>query len=143
MNLNPSIWVPHLKFILQTVAITYPNRPNETSKKKYYDFIHNLPLFFPLNPIGKEFMKLLDDYPLSPYLSSRTSFMKWVHFIFNKINISINKPTTTFYESLEAYYDEYKPKELLKKETIRKRKRYFQIGLFITIVACIYYFNSN
>ena len=27
---------------------------NDVSKKKYYDFIQNLPLFIPMKPIGKK-----------------------------------------------------------------------------------------
>ena len=55
MGLNYNVWLPHLKFTLQTIAITYPARPNEVSRKKYYDFIQNLPVFFPLEPFGKNF----------------------------------------------------------------------------------------
>ena len=83
MGLNPNIWLPNLKFILQTIAITYPSHPNDVSKRKYYDLIQNLPVFFPFNPMGKNFLDLLDKYPVTPYLSSRMSFMKWIHFIFS------------------------------------------------------------
>ena len=34
MGLNPNIWLPHLKFTLQTIAITYPAHPNDVSKRK-------------------------------------------------------------------------------------------------------------
>ena len=85
MGLNPNIWLPHLKFTLQTIAITYPSHPNDVSKRKYYDLVQNLPVFFPFSPIGKNFLDLLDKYPVTPYLSSRMSFMKWVHYIECKI----------------------------------------------------------
>ena len=35
MKLNPNVWMPHLKFTLQTMAITYPSNPNDVAKKKY------------------------------------------------------------------------------------------------------------
>ena len=60
MGLNYNIWLPHLKFTLQTIAITYPAKPNDVSKRKYYDLIQNLPVLFPLEPIGNNFLKLLD-----------------------------------------------------------------------------------
>ena len=60
MGLNPNVWLPHLKFVLQTIAITYPRNPNDVSKKKYYEFIQNLPVFIPLSPIGKNFKTLLN-----------------------------------------------------------------------------------
>tara|TARA_B100000902_G_scaffold195535_1_gene186810 strand:- start:593 stop:1024 length:432 start_codon:yes stop_codon:yes gene_type:complete len=140
MGLNYNVWLPHLKFTLQTIAITYPARPNEVSRKKYYDFIQNLPVFFPLEPFGKNFLELLDKYPVTPYLSSRMSFMKWVHFIFNKINEQLEKPVEDFYDSLEKYYDEYKPKEIRNREIIKTKKRYIQFASALLITLGIVYF---
>jgi hypothetical protein len=139
MGLNHNVWLPHLKFTLQTMAITYPAHPNDVSKKKYYDFIQNLPVFFPLEPIGKNFLKLLDKYPVTPYLSSRMSFMKWIHFILNKIHEQLEQPVDEFYDSLEKYYDEYKPKEIRNKELIKTRQRYIQFGIALLIIGGIFY----
>ncbi len=33
MKLNPNVWLPHVKFTLQTIAITYPSNPNDVAKK--------------------------------------------------------------------------------------------------------------
>jgi len=140
MGLNSNVWMPHFKFVLQTIAITYPRNPNDVSKKKYYEFIQNLPIFLPLNPIGKNFSKLLLKYPVTPYLSSRMSFMKWVHFIFNKINKQENKKTIEFYESLEKYYDEYKPKEMKNKQLIETKKKYIQVASILILAGAIAYF---
>ena len=139
MGLNHNVWLPHLKFTLQTIAITYPSHPNDVSKKKYYDFIQNLPVFFPLEPFGKNFLKLLDKYPVTPYLSSRMSFMKWVHFILNKIHEQLEQPVDDFYDSLEKYYDEYKPKEIRNKELIKTRQRYIQFAVALLIIGGIFY----
>ena len=92
MVLNPKVWGPHYWFVLHTIANTYPLAPNDVTKKKYYDFIQNLPLLLPIEEIGNSFAKYLDKYPVTPYLDSRPSFMKWMHFIHNKINVSIGEP---------------------------------------------------
>ena len=139
MGLNSNVWLPHLKFTLQTIAITYPARPNDVSKRKYYDLVQNLPVLFPLNPTGKNFLRLLDKYPVTPYLSSRMSFMKWIHFIFNKIHEQLDQPVDEFYDSLEKYYDEYKPKEIRNKEIIKTRKKYIQFGTALLIIFGIIY----
>ena len=140
MGLNHNVWLPHLKFTLQTMAITYPKHPNEVSIKKYYDFIQNLPVFIPMDPIGNNFLELLDKYPVTPYLSSRMSFMKWIHFIFNKINKKLKKKEIGFYEDLENYYEEYKPKEMKNKELVKTRKKYIEGGIFILLILTIIYF---
>jgi len=140
MGLNYNVWLPHLKFTLQTMAITYPKHPNDVSIKKYYDFIQNLPIFIPMEPIGNHFLELLDKYPVTPYLSSRMSFMKWIHFIFNKINKKIKKPQTEFYEDLEKYYEEYKPKDMKNKEIAKTRKKYIELGIVGLLFLTIFYF---
>ena len=66
-------------------------------KKKYYDLIQNLPTFIPNKRMGKQFEKKLNEFPVTPYLSSRDSFMKWVHFMHNKINKKLGKPQVNFY----------------------------------------------
>lgn len=139
MPLDPEVWFPHLEFTLQTMSILYPQYPNDVTKKKYYDTIQNLPVFLPEYPMGKQFIKMLDKYPVTPYLSSRESFMKWVHFIMNKIKIKMEWEQDDFFDSLEKYYDKYKPKELINKEIYKKRKQYIMIGTtFFLIITIIY-----
>ena len=40
MGLNHNVWMPYFKFTMQTIAITYPARPNDVTKRKYYDLFH-------------------------------------------------------------------------------------------------------
>ena len=140
MPLDPEVWFPHLEFTLQTMSILYPQYPNDVTKKKYYDTIQNLPVFLPEYPMGKEFIKMLDKYPVTPYLSSRESFMKWVHFIMNKIKIKMEWEQNDFFDSLEKYYDKYKPKELINKQIYKKRKQYIMIGTTFFLIFTIMYF---
>ena len=137
MGLDPKVWLPHFQFVMQTMAISYPANPNDVSKKKYYDFIQNLPVFLPDKPMGTYFIKLLDDFPVTPYLSSRMSFMKWVHFISNKIREQQKKPLIDFYDYLDVYYETYKPDDMKannQKETMRK---YIQFALFVAMTGLI------
>ncbi len=139
MPLSPDIWLPHLQFSLQTISVLYPQHPNDVTKKKYYETIHNLPLFFPQKPIGSEFTKLLDKYPVTPYLSSRESFMRWIHFIINKINAKMEWEQYDFYDSLEKYYKFYKPEELVKREKFKRQKQYVLIGVVAFLILTILY----
>ena len=47
-------------------------------------------MFIPDLTISDNFSKILDRYPMTPYLDSRESF-KWMHFIHNKINHFLEK----------------------------------------------------
>lgn len=134
MALEPSVWGPYYWFVLHTIALTYPHNPNETIKKKYYDFIHNLPLFLPVSTIGNQFSELLDKYPVAPYLDSQKSFSKWMHFIHNKVNVSMGKEEITMEEAMVQYYEHYKPKQVKYKEERRRREKYVFLGIVILIV---------
>jgi len=139
MALEPKVWGPFYWFVLHTIALTYPINPNETTKKKYYDFIQNLPLFLPIPEIGNNFSKLLDDYPVTPYLDSRPSFIKWMHFIHNKINVSLDMPEMTMDEAMIAYYEHYKPKEVKNEEQRRRREKYVFLGIVLLIIIAVTY----
>lgn len=96
-------WGPYYWFVLHTIAAQYPIHPNDITKRKYYDLIQNFPLFLPNVEMGNKFGELLDVFPVLPYLKTRDSFMMWMYFIHNKINIQLNKPEITFEESLDEY----------------------------------------
>tara|TARA_R110001592_G_scaffold154118_4_gene383026 strand:- start:428 stop:859 length:432 start_codon:yes stop_codon:yes gene_type:complete len=141
MVLNPKVWGPHYWFVLHTIANTFPLSPNDVTKKKYYDFIQNLPLLLPIQEIGNSFAKYLDKYPVTPYLDSRTSFMKWMHFIHNKINVSIGEPELSQEESMAQYYEEYKPKVVKDAQQRKQREKLIFLFLvcFLIIIGGILY----
>ena len=135
MALDPKIWGPHYWFVLHTIAISYPLSPNDVTKKKYYDFIQNLPLFLPVDEIGNTFSKYLDSYPITPYLDSRESFIKWMHFIHNKINVATGQDEISMDEAMSDYYENYKPKAVKDNETRRHREKF--VFMFIIIILFI------
>lgn len=137
MVLNPEIWGPHYWFFIYTIALSYPLNPNDTTKKKYYDFIQNLPIFIPVSEIGNTFSVFLDKYPVTPYLDSRESFIKWVHFIHNKLNIYLNKPEVSYYKAMDNYYENYKVKEVKKREEKKNKHKYIFATTIIILIIII------
>lgn len=143
MALDPKIWGPHFWFVLHTIALTFPWSPNEVTRKKYYDFIQNIPLFLPIDEIGNTFSRLLDKYPVTPYLDSRQSFTKWMHFIHNKINISLGLREETMEDAMTAYYEYYKPKVVKDNEERKKREKFvFFCIIILIIITAIFLYNK-
>ena len=141
MLLSSDIWGPHFWFFLHTTALAYPEHPNAIVKKKYFNLIQNLPTFLPNKRMGKQFAKKLNEFPVSPYLSSRPSLMKWVHFMHNKINRNLGKPEITFFKSLEVYYLNYETKKTKLMKEVRKKRKYVSAGVcifFVFLIAYIY-----
>ena len=137
--LDPKIWGPHYWFFLHTVAMTYPHHPNAVTKKKYYEFIQNLPLFIPVEEISKEFEKMIDKYPITPYLDNRDSFVRWVHFIHNKINEKLEKPQISLNDFFVKYYNEYKSQNEKLAEYYKLREKLVYGGILVSILGAIYY----
>ena len=135
---SPEVWGPHYWFFLQTISQSYPDTPNTVTKSKYYDFMQNLPLFIPNPEIGNKFSQLLDKYPVSPYLDSRESFIRWVHFIHNKINELLGKEEISFAAGLDKYYGEYKPKPIYLSEHLNWKKHVVHIVLILICLFLIY-----
>ena len=137
--LDPKVWGPHDWFFLHTVAMTYPHHPNAVTKKKYYEFVQNLPLFVPVEEISKELEKLINLYPIAPYLDNRDSFIRWTHFIHNKINEKLEKPQISLNEFFIWYYNEYKSQNEKNSEFYRLREKIIYSGILFTILGSIYY----
>jgi len=139
MGLDPKVWGPHYWFFLHTVAMCYPHRPNTITKKKYYEFIHNIPMFIPIEGIATYFSQLLEQYPLSPYLDSRDAFIRWMHFIHNKINQRLEKPSISLSKFYEHYYEQYKPNDLKMREYYKIRGKIIYFVIIAIFIGCIFY----
>ena len=138
LQFEPSVWGPHYWFFLHTVAESYPINPTVTTKRKYYDLIQNMPLFIPNVEMGNKLSQMLDKYPVTPYLDSRESFVRWNHFIHNKFNVMLGKEEISLNASLEKYRAEYKPKPVYFGERINMRKHYIHATMILVIVFLIY-----
>ena len=138
-NLEPKIWGPKFWFFLHTISLCYPNYPNAVTKKKYYEFIQNLPLFLPIEEVASNFSKLLDKYPIQPYLDNKESFIKWVWFIHNKINEKLEKPVISLNDFYVKYYEQYKSKNVKLIEYYKIRQKIIFTSIIICICVLIYY----
>lgn len=135
----PEAWGPHYWFFLHTIAYHYPAFPTNVTKRKYYDLIQNIPIFVPDAKMGDKFAEFLDRYPVSPYLDSRESFMRWTHFVHNKFNTFLGKEEISFYQSLDDYYQQIMPKPIieLKSRTIYRDLMY--VGILCLLVLFVYW----
>jgi hypothetical protein len=134
------IWGPHYWFILHEMAYHYPVAPNRITKRKYYDFILNLPMFLPDVEMGNRFSELLDRYPVTPYLDSRESFIRWTVFIHNRVNLSIGKREWSLEEYLDHQKTQYLPPQvLLFWDQIDKRNWAISVVLVFMIFVILFF----
>lgn len=141
VELDATIWGPHYWFFLHTITMTYPIKANDVVKKKYYDFIQNIPLFIPNEIMSKSFQHILDTYPVSPYLDTRDSLKRWMHFIHNKMNKRLGKREISITKFYEDYHENYKTCNV-KLVEYSKTKRHILYALLIgALLVGIYTIN--
>jgi hypothetical protein len=138
-SLDPTIWGPSMWMFLHTTAMTYPHHPNAVTKKKYYEFLQNIPLFIPVEEMSSYFSQLMDKYPVSPYLDNRESLIRWMHFIHNKINQKLEKKQITLEEFYASYYRAYQSKQETNQEYRKWKRILVYLTIFFSIGGLIYY----
>jgi len=138
-KLSPLVWGPPLWHTLFTFALAYPVQPNAITKRKYYDFIQNLPLFLPNAEIRKKFGALVDEYPVQPYLKTRDSFVHWVHFIHNRVNKMTGRPEITLYEAMDRYYAHYKTPSIALSKKWGVSKGTIHNAVILVLLGAIIY----
>jgi len=141
--MHSNTWGPHYWFFLMTVAMTYPTHPNDAMKRKYYDLIQNMPLFIPSAEIGKKFGEMLDKYPVTPYLTNRDSFIRWVYFIHNRINYMTGKEEISYDAAIEKYLAEYKPKQISLCDKFKIQKKYVLLAFLMICFFFIMYYTDS
>lgn len=132
-DLNSDIWLPRFWFFLYSVAHCYPESSNQVTKRKYYDFVQNIPLFLPHTEIRNQFSHLLDEFPVIPYLSNKDSFTYWIHFMKNKLNETRGKELHSHLQDLDEYYGEYLPRSFQISSRFGIQKKFLVwsiIGIF-------------
>ena len=140
LKLDATIWGPHYWFVLMTTAVNYPDHVNDVTRKKYYDFIHNFSMLSPHPEMSAEFDRMLDKYPVTPYLDSRDSFIRWTHFIHNKINVLLDREEISLFKALDNYRANYKPKEIKITERFRLQTHYVYFAFILILVIAIFVF---
>lgn len=136
MKLDPNIWGPQYWFFLHTSALSYPIKPNDTIRKKFYDFIHNFPIFIPDPKIASSFSELLEKYPVSPYLDSKDSLVRWTHFIHNKVNAKLEKDQISLGKFYTEYYKRYETISEKQVEYV-KTKRHIVYAVLVIFMGII------
>jgi len=122
-----------------TIALAYPDHVNVLTKRKYYDFIQNMPIFIPNSEISKKFSGMLNEYPVTPYLDNRDSFVRWVVFIHNKVNETLGKPSITIEEAMDNYFRQMVSPTIFRVDKIEIRKYIIYTFVILLMATAVYF----
>ena len=104
----PEVWGPSYWEFFHTSIFQYPENPTIGIKKIYYNMFANFGVFLPDKKMQTFYNKLLDAYPVSPYLDNRISLVKWGWFFHNKVNEELKKPRLSIEDFYKHYYNAHK-----------------------------------
>lgn len=131
LDLPPETWGPQYWFFLHTVSNVYSDTPTPAMKRLYYDLFTRFHNLIPHQDSASNFKCLMDAFPISPFLDSRSSLIRWTHFIHNKVNSKLGKREPTFEEATEQYLKAVSPKRP-PKPWVKKREKL----LIVLVVVC-------
>jgi hypothetical protein len=94
----------------------------------------------PDGEMSGRFSTMLDKYPLTPYLGSKDSLIRWVNFIQNKYNDLLGKPSLSLDEAMQEYFDKYMPKPVYLYKELKMRRYYLHVAFILGCLALIYYY---
>jgi hypothetical protein len=86
---------------------------------------------------------MLDKYPITPYLSSKDSLIRWVNFMQNKYNDLLGKPLMSLEEAMQNYFDNYMPKPVYLHQMLKVRRYYLHVAFILICLALVYYYWGN
>ena len=136
--MDPTIWGPSYWFFLHNVAFHYPKHPTTIQKKIHYRLIHNFHEFLPNHTIAGLFVKMIEKYPVEPYLDTQKDFIKWMHFIHNKVNIRLDKPTITLQEHYQQFHEAYEPKPSRIQRFLKERYKVIYVIVILLLIGGAY-----
>ena len=62
-----------------------------------------------------------------------------MHFIHNKYNLLEGKKELSMYEAMDKYYHNYKPKNLLMRENLKKKEKLLFFAIIVSLIGIIYF----
>lgn len=140
---DSKVWGPWYWGFLHTASMTYPKNPNASTQKKYFDLIQNFHLFIPVESMSGEFSRLIQKYPVSPYLDKKESLIRYIHFIHNKMNERLEKKKIPLAQFYETYFEMYKPVPVKKMEWILMRQKIVFCIVLAALAGTIFYFYNK
>ena len=84
---------------------------------------------------------MLDTYPVSPYLDTRDSLTRWMHFIHNKMNKRLGKREISITKFYEDYHENYKTRNVKIVEYAKTKRQLLYALLICALLAGIYAMN--
>ena len=102
--MDPKIWGPSAWRFLHSVALTYPEKPNNQDKINIKNFYYNVTDILPCVLCQQHYKNNLQKHKLTDQiLSSKDLLNKWLVDVHNEVNIINNKKIYKYTNTQDLY----------------------------------------
>ncbi len=118
MSMKPSA-VPGRDFLF-SIAVNYPDEPEEIDMATQRKFIHALANVYPFEPMRSKFQEYLENNEVD--LHSQRSYMKWMYGLLNELSsvIDVDIPSYKGYVARVMYFKSGCKKKTYRGKTCRR-----------------------
>jgi len=135
--MNPEVWGPPAWTFLHSVTLAYPDNPTDIDKTNYENFFNALQPILPCAKCSKNYLRHLQEDPISNHLDRKKSLVNWLINVHNKVNKSNNKRELTYNEVMNHYKLLYNG-DLSSKPIEKSSNTPLIIIFFLLIIGLIY-----
>ena len=136
--MNPEVWGPPAWTFLHSVTLAYPDNPSDIDKSNYENFFNTLQPILPCAKCSQNYLRHLQEDPISNHLDSKKSLVNWLINVHNKVNKSNNKRELTYNEVMNHYKLLYNG-DLTNKQIKETNNNMILIVIFILLIIGLIY----
>jgi hypothetical protein len=108
-NILPDVWGPHGWKFMHFVALGYPDRPDESTRKQYQEFFESFQHVLPCQSCATHYQESLQRVPVSEHLKDRDTLLRWTFDLHNDVNKHKGKSVLSYDEALKLYTERQYP----------------------------------
>lgn len=136
--MNPNYWGPAAWHFLHCITLSYPERPTEEDKKKFFVFFNLLQETLPCPACRKHYKQNLEKLPIR--LDSKEDLFRWFVDFHNEVNRKKGKKTLNYNEAFQEIkkngekINEFKNSTFVPEKECDNRLTYVLIGIIVLLL---------
>ena len=138
---DPRVWGPHAWDFMLSVAMTYPDDPDQQIANNYKNFYYSLADVLPCVVCREHYKQNIRDLPIDDYLGNSKLLSKWVVKIHNIVNRITKKRIVGYEEALKLFVKNNKNR--IENNSNSKGNYWIIGGGTIIALLVIAYFYQN
>lgn len=107
LRITPSVWGPPMWRTMHIVAMSYPDDPDDETRKGFSDFYRSLMTTIPCPACRREYREIMIAHPVEEALSCGDDLFKWTVLVHNNVSERLGKlPMTSEHVRNSYVYQE-------------------------------------